>query len=171
MALSKIDAANFLEGTLPDTNINNASLDNVTGLPAGVGGKVLQVSNMSIVSTEQTLATDTYTDLTGLSINITPSSTSNKIFLYTNVNCFFNATLGFGIRFLRGSTNVFTTTTRYAEYPNVNSHRTMSSFAYLDSPSTTSQITYKVQASSFASSSIEFNNSAQSIFYLMEIAG
>jgi hypothetical protein len=43
MALSKIDAANFLDGTLPDTNINNASLDNVTGLPAGVGGKVLQV--------------------------------------------------------------------------------------------------------------------------------
>jgi hypothetical protein len=45
MALSKIDAANFLDGTLPDTNINNASLDNVTGLPAGVGGKVLQVVN------------------------------------------------------------------------------------------------------------------------------
>jgi hypothetical protein len=37
MALSKIDAANFLDGTLPDTNINNASLDNITGLPAGVG--------------------------------------------------------------------------------------------------------------------------------------
>jgi hypothetical protein len=171
MAITRLGGANAITGTLPAANINDTSIGNITALPAGVGGKVLQVSNMSIVSASQTLATDTYTDLTGLSINITPSSTSNKIFLYTSINCLSNVSEGFGIRFIRDSTNVFTTTSSYAEYPNVNSHRTMASFAYLDSPSTTSQITYKVQGSSFSSSSIEFNNSAQSIFYLMEIAG
>jgi len=43
MALSKIDAANFLTGTIPQGNVANASLSAVTALPAGVGGKVLQV--------------------------------------------------------------------------------------------------------------------------------
>ena len=43
MALSKIDVANFLDGTIPQGNVANASLGAVTALPAGVGGKVLQV--------------------------------------------------------------------------------------------------------------------------------
>ena len=38
MALSKIDAANFLTGTIPSTNVANASLSSVTALPAGVAG-------------------------------------------------------------------------------------------------------------------------------------
>jgi hypothetical protein len=38
MALSKIDAANFLTGTIPQGNVANASLGAVTALPAGVAG-------------------------------------------------------------------------------------------------------------------------------------
>ena len=80
MALSKIDAANFLDGTLPDTNINNASLDNVTGLPAGVGGKVLQVVNAKN-GTLVTSSSSTWSDI-GLTASITPSSASNKILVF-----------------------------------------------------------------------------------------
>ena len=84
MALSKIDAANFLDGTLPDTNINNASLDNVTGLPAGVGGKVLQVINTHF--TDKVSSTSaTPADVSGFSATITPSSTSSKILVMVTV--------------------------------------------------------------------------------------
>jgi len=38
MALSKIDAANFLDGTIPQGNVANASLGAVTDLPAAVKG-------------------------------------------------------------------------------------------------------------------------------------
>ena len=44
MALSKIDAANFLTGTIPQGNVANASLGAVTALPGAIAtGKVLQV--------------------------------------------------------------------------------------------------------------------------------
>ena len=46
MALSKVDAANFLTGTIPQGNVANASLNAVTALPAAIPtGKVLQVVN------------------------------------------------------------------------------------------------------------------------------
>ena len=58
--------------------LNNNSLSSVTSLPAGVGGKVLQV-----VSTAKTngfgTTSSSLTDITGLSVAITPSSSSNKI--------------------------------------------------------------------------------------------
>ena len=47
MALSKIDAANFLTGTIPQGNVANASLGAVTSLPGAIAtGKVLQVKYM-----------------------------------------------------------------------------------------------------------------------------
>ena len=46
MALSKVDAANFLTGTIPQGNVANASLNAVTALPAAIPtGKVLQEVN------------------------------------------------------------------------------------------------------------------------------
>ena len=45
MALSKIDAANFLTGTLPAANINNTSIGNITALPDGVGGSLVKISS------------------------------------------------------------------------------------------------------------------------------
>ena len=72
MALSKIDAANFLTGTIPQGNVANASLSAVTALPAAIStGKVLQVvsaNRTSAITTNQTSFTQTF----GLSI--TPSS-------------------------------------------------------------------------------------------------
>ena len=44
-------------------------------------GKILQVTDQVVINTSQTIGTDTYTDLTGATLNITPTSTSNKILL------------------------------------------------------------------------------------------
>ena len=156
MALSKIDAANFLDGTLPDTNINNASLDNVTGLPAGVGGKILQVV--------QTVKTDTFTstsgsltDITGMSAAITPSASSSKVLVTVVMNVGITLVDRYAVfQLVRGSTAI--------ALGDASSSRTRGSFAhvrvdangtanevetktitFLDSPSTTSATTYKMQ--------------------------
>ena len=57
--------------------LNNNSLSSVTALPAGVGGKVLQVVQGIYTLFAQTNS-QSFVD-TGLSKTITPSSTSNKI--------------------------------------------------------------------------------------------
>ena len=76
MALSKIDVANFLDGTIPQGNVANASLGAVTALPAAITtGKVLQV-----VESRSTSVTDTTSSaMTHITASITPSSTSSKI--------------------------------------------------------------------------------------------
>ena len=50
MALSKVDAANFLTGTIPSGNVANASLNSVTALPSGVGGSLVKISSASASS-------------------------------------------------------------------------------------------------------------------------
>ena len=57
--------------------LNNNSLSNISSLPAGVGGKVLQV----VTNSTTTTVSNTSTSLvdTTLTATITPSSTSNKI--------------------------------------------------------------------------------------------
>ena len=94
MALSKIDAANFLTGTIPSTNVANASLNSVTTLPAGVGGKVLQVVSATSTSAANTSSTSV---VSFMNASITPSSSSNKIF------CVFN-----GLGYANGTNNDLT---------------------------------------------------------------
>ena len=43
--ITRLSGANAISGTLPAANINDTSISNITALPAGVGGKVLQVVN------------------------------------------------------------------------------------------------------------------------------
>ena len=79
MALSKIDAANFLTGTIPSTNVANASLNSVTALPAAIPtGKVVAVSTVEQTSGFET-NNSAYTAVTGLSLDYTMQSSSNKI--------------------------------------------------------------------------------------------
>ena len=136
-------------------------------------GAIIQVSSIAITSGNQAIATTTYTDLTSLSLSITPSSASNKILLIANIQASLENDEGFGIRLLRGATNIYTTPYLYAAYNSGisdNAYLTLP-VAYIDSPSTTSSITYKVQSASWQSNSILFNNGTESTFYAMEIAG
>ena len=166
MALSKIDAANFLDGTLPDTNINNASLDNVTGLPAGVGGKVLQVvldnTTGSISTSSQTFVT------TSQSLSITPSSASNKILvLFDCIVATLAANTGIEIEIRRASSSIATTSMYTATVSGNLS--TMGGTSILDSPNTTSATTYEVFFRETALAGTV--NLSQRRLHLMEIAG
>ena len=175
MALSKIDAANFLDGTLPDTNINNASLDNVTALPAGVGGKVLQV----VTATDSTQRSTTSTSFTlggsTLTLDITPSSASSKIYVVctftgypnnTTSNAYFtiyrDAThLGTGDG---GFIDNWSETGRVIGNP--------MAISVLDSPSSTSTLTYQMRFATESGGTTYITYSGtKSVITAMEIAG
>ena len=84
MALSKIDAVNFLTGTIPSGNVANATLNAVTALPGAIAtGKVLQVITATDNTTRSSTSSSFVTASNTLSVDITPSATSSKIFVTT----------------------------------------------------------------------------------------
>ena len=62
-------------GGLPDGIIQSADL------AAGVGGKTLQVVSTTKTNSQSTSSVNSYVDIAGFSLSITPSSTSSKIFV------------------------------------------------------------------------------------------
>jgi len=135
--------------------LNNNSLSSVTALPAGLGGKVLQV--VSATKSDTYAANGglrTFYDITGLSLSITPSSTSSKILILATING--QGVTGasrFAFRLVRNTTAIGignTTSSRAKVSTNAlydGSGRSIetNSINYLDSPSTTSATTYKIQ--------------------------
>jgi hypothetical protein len=138
-------------------------------MPSGSVLQVLLVEDSSAMA----VSTDTYTD-TNLSLTITPSSTSSKILAFWNVQAgLTQATSGWGTRLVRESTNIFTSPTLYAQYANDEpAQRHSADYKHLDSPNTTSAITYKVQVATYNSRSVNFNDAGnQTQLVLMEIQG
>lgn len=146
--------------------------------PAGGGGKVLQVLQSSF-TTATTIATTTFTD-TGISSTITPSSNTSKVLVM--INGTFRATRNdrqFHIdrRIDRSGTVVFTQ--GYDSYgfvfPGSGAMEANQQVwtIYLDSPASTSSLTYKLQANldqtTASLTSTWQNNSYPSVMILMEI--
>jgi len=141
--------------------------------PAG-GGKVLQVVQ-AIYSTSTTIATTTYTD-TGISLSITPSSASSKILVISNNAGKISSSTNMGVssRIMRNSTSVFqqdpTDYTGWFLSAASNELHFVDSMVYLDSPATTSAITYKTQSASRGSQTAVWQTgSKKSTITLMEI--
>ena len=170
-ALQTVNPPNASVGTaqLADSSVTSAKL------ASGTGGKILQVSSQVRNTSQQTIATTTYTDLTSLSIAITPSSTSSKILLKCFVHGVIGNAEGFGLQFLRDSTSIVKTGNTNAFFAAHQNGATdvlqIVPFHFIDSPSTTSEVTYKVQAATRNGNAVVFNDGYHSNFYLMEIAG
>jgi len=119
--------------------------------PAG-GGKVLQVVS-GTYSTPTTITSTSYTD-TGLSLSITPTLATSKVLVLINQKTFvsrdINPSPGVDLQLLRGSTVISDTgMITYGFFTTGAGGANLGSVAglnYLDSPSTTSSITYKTQA-------------------------
>ena len=144
-----------------------------TGSVSGAGGgKVLQVIQAED-QTELSLSSNSYTDM-GLSASITPSATSSKVLAFWSVHSRFRvSTAGYGARLVRGSTNVWTSTRDYYVYDDFDDNRRLTTFTYLDSPSTTSATTYKTQMSNgnnTANVGTQGTGGETSIITLMEIS-
>jgi hypothetical protein len=141
--------------------------------PAG-GGKVLQVVTATTSGTNST-STSTFAD-TGLSASITPSASTSRILVMVSQGHYFNkngAQAATGLRIMRDATSIWTMGT-YGWY-NISvgaantDGRNFGSVIYLDSPSSTSAITYKTQGCTFNTTSVTWQESGPSMITLMEI--
>jgi len=143
-------------------------------LASGVGGKVLQVVSVNS-NTAVTVTSSSYVDVS-ISASITPSATSSKIFVVANLaNTVYStgsATVA-GVQIVRDSTAI--TSKRYGVYRNAGSDNNIYSgvnLSIVDSPSTTSAVTYKIQAKQLGATNTTFEGSnGTSTLTLMEIAG
>jgi len=161
------------------TRLNNNSITSITALPSGVPtGKVLQVVNANTTS-GASATSSTFVD-SNITATITPSSTSNKVLiniqmastLYGNGNV--NAVGEYKIvRTIGGtSTDLYQSNNmpKYEDFDeNQDSYNENLPILYLDSPSTTSAITYKIQLSALQGLFGAQQESNRSEIVLMEI--
>jgi hypothetical protein len=120
--------------------------------PAAGGGKVAQVVSTTKSSSFSTNS-GSYTDVTGLSVSITPTSATSKIMVFVDVQVVGdNATGSAFWQLVRGATAIAIGDSEGSRrrstgqaYSNDNNTAFSGSINFLDSPSTTSATTYKVQ--------------------------
>ena len=143
MAITRIGGANAITGTLPAANIDNTSIGSVTALPAGVGGKVLQIQTHHFSSAVNTTSTS-FGD-TGITKAITPSATSSKILVTVALKLATSTDSNERIntQILRGSTVV--ALNERTLLSNDSATQAMVGYQFLDSPSSSSELTYKIQ--------------------------
>ena len=144
-------------------------------------GTVLQVVNGTSSPGDTSITANSWTD-TSITASITPSSTSSKIvvvftFQYGMFKSGSGSSYG-GLRLLRDSTVIYAAGSDsgnlYTEGAGSGNqqYRIMSNMTYTDSPSTTSQVTYKIQGRLYNGSQLTLHWSNMPFSYtLMEIAG
>lgn len=120
-------------------------------IPSTGFGKVLQITQ-SVLTTQFTTASTSFVDLTGMSATITPTSASSRIMVNVNLGAVGNNNSAFGIwiNLVRNGTNIAQPTDGTNKqtmliYNNDAATGTPASLSFLDSPSTTSALTYKLQ--------------------------
>ena len=162
-----ISSAKIADGTIVNADVN-ASAAIVASKLSG-SGKVLQVVSTTKTDTFSMTSSKTWTDITGLTLNITPSSSSNKILLFSSIN-------GMGtagqtrmiLRFMRDSTAIGVGAAAGSRaragfsklYETTDRSLSGTSGNFLDSPSSTSEITYKIQAYADSGYAVYVNRSA-----------
>ena len=117
-------------------------------------GHVLQVKSTTIVAMYSSNSSS-FADITGLSVAITPSSSSNKILVFASLQFGTNSASGYPVfRMLRDSTEINSGTVVGSRisgillsniYSNDAGSGLMMNTHFLDSPATTSATTYKIQ--------------------------
>jgi hypothetical protein len=116
-------------------------------------GSVLQVVSTTLTTTFSTNSSS-YTDVTGLSVSITPKFSTSKILVLLNVSMGGWTSSGNGLQLVRGSTPICIATGTSGQqisslgdsYVGGNDRVVSQALSFLDSPATTSATTYKAQA-------------------------
>jgi hypothetical protein len=156
----------------PASTTGNAALDlTVPGTASGTldtlkrAGNILQV--ISTTKTDQfTRTAYDFTDVTGMSVSITPASASNKILINFELQVGGTANNYAAFRLLRDSTHIGVSTVTDTDWKvatlgslsHENSYQLENTgTSFLDSPNTTSAITYKLQVSSYSNRTVSIN--------------
>ena len=154
-------------------------IEPVDGIPTGGGGGIIQIKMTQTINSGSQYSTGsgTYVDVTGYNCSITPTSTTSKILVTLNPIFLLNNGSGtsqkVALKLLRDSTslldqNDFCTHqvgNAEADYLGVAGY-----FQYLDSPSSTSALTYKVQIKQHAGGGTTYVQTTSSIM-LQEVSG
>jgi hypothetical protein len=146
----------------------NGATPTAADLGINTSGTVLQVVTANY-STVVVSDNNTWVD-TGLSCAITPTSSNSKIMILIDQNGRVESSW-MAYRILRGTTEI--KGVGYYLFDNNSTNNSSISFNFLDSPNTTSEVTYKTQfMRSQGGGDIKVNdNSAPATILLIEIAG
>ena len=176
MPLTKIQSLGITDGTIVAGDIASGAIT-AAKLASGVGGKVLQVLSATDNSNYSTTSTSFISSSNTMSITITPSSASNKIYVIAST-CVYNNT-----------NQSYTSATIYRDTTNLgNGNLGMGSvwgsnssipnvpmtMHYLDSPASTSALTYQVRYRAVGSGTAYLNGldaNNQGAITVFEIAG
>ena len=154
-------------------------IEPVDGIPTGGGGGIIQIKMTQTINSGSQWSTTSgsYVDITGYNCSITPTSTTSKILVTLNPIFLLNNGSGtsqkVALKLLRDSTSLLDQNdfcshqvgNAEADYLGVAGY-----FQYLDSPSTTSSITYKVQIKQHAGGGTTYVQTTSSIM-LQEVSG
>jgi len=166
---------------------NNNTISAITALPSGMvsapglpTGKVLQI--VSARPTTETSTTSSSFQATGTEVAITPSATSSKVFVMVTSGLFWanstsSSAQGATATIYRDSTNLGHSGSgwmvRTYRTGTGTSIQTAASMSILDSPSSTSELTYKCYLAATFGGTAQWNNSTNDMATItaMEIAG
>ena len=154
-------------------------IEPVDGIPTGGGGGIVQVKMTQTINSGSQFSTGsgTYVDITGMNCSITPTASTSKILVTLNPIVLMNngsgSTQRCAVKLLRDSTSLLDQNDFFsyqvgngeADYNGIPGY-----FQYLDSPSTTSSITYKVQIKQHAGGGTTYVQASSSIM-LQEVSG
>ena len=117
-------------------------------------GKILQVKQTVKTDTTSTTSITTFVDMSGMSVSITPSATNSKILVMVDMRLSVNQNRNIAYRLMRDSTALYLGDSASNRTQGTGGMRLMDqarydmqseSVVFLDSPSTTSATTYKMQ--------------------------
>ena len=152
-------------GGLPDGCVDSDTL------ATGARGKILQVVSTTKTDTSSTTNNDSFEDISGMSVTITPSATSSKILVMVDMRLSTVQGRNIVYRLLRGSTQIYMGDAAGSRWRATGAIRLTDDAVgemqsegaiHLDTPSTTSATTYKVQwTNTYHTDSSYINRSSQ----------
>jgi hypothetical protein len=169
MALTKIQSLGITDGTIVNADINASAA--IAGSKLTGAGKLLQVVSATDSTQRSTTSSSFVTGSNTLSVSITPSSASNKVFIIIGAPVRGDYT-GY-LTVYRGATDLGASSSKglctFLTEVGVAAGSFGSGVSYLDSPSTTSATTYQVYFRTTGGTAyINFDNCKSSIT-VMEI--
>ena len=148
-------------GGLPAGSVTSATL------AANAGGKILQVKQ-ALKTDVQAITSTSFTDISGLSLDITPSSSSNKILVSYTVTVGHDTQTQNTIQLVRQVSSSDTvihpvaynqgTSIQFFGGSNAGWDRGVMSYQILDTPSTTSVVNYRLRTYIYSSSYNQYIN-------------
>ena len=151
-----ITSAKIVDGTIVNADINASAA--IAGTKLTGAGKVLQVVTATDSTQRSTTSTSFVTASNTLSVSITPSSTSSKIYIVCSFSVYRNAGGHVKYTIFRGATNLGDSTEGMAAvFENQDQSESMC-LSFLDSPNSTSSLTYQLYIKGFAGITDHFLN-------------